>query len=165
MNEDELLEDRDDDSNLVRDLRAQLRKAKAAEKAAVDEASKLKADNRQSSIAKILADKKLPDKVLKLIPADVVDEAGVNTWLEEYGDVFGIAEPDPQGGEQTDVVPPEVAGVDPAVLAAFSRAQAAATEGQPVLAPGIAGKLNAMQELAGKAKTMDEFIAGLSNLG
>lgn len=87
-------DDNDDNGNgnesrLVKDLRKQLREANDAKKALETENTTLKSQVRTKSVEDVLADKKADKRIAQFIPADVTDEAGVEAWLEQNGDLFG----------------------------------------------------------------------------
>lgn len=80
--------DDDNDSDLVRDLRAQI-------KAKDDELKSLRKENEslvqykvKVTVDDVIAEKGLNPKIKALIPKDVED---VSSWLEEFGDLFGAA--------------------------------------------------------------------------
>ena len=87
-------------TELVKQLRAQLKAQKKASDEAAEELKGFRQERRTQTIAAKLTEKGLNAKVAKLVPQDVED---VDTWLTEYGDVFGITQAD---GETP---PPEAA--------------------------------------------------------
>lgn len=89
-------DDDDDDtsgqeSNLVKDLRKQLEKARAAEKELAEKVDALGKAQRSTSLKEVLASKQLNPKLAVFYPADgeATPEA-VEAWVKEYADVFGI---------------------------------------------------------------------------
>lgn len=106
----ELLEDQESDSNLVRDLRHQIREANKHITAITADLGTARKENRDSTIGKMLVthgitDEKKLSKVVKLIPADIeATEKGLKSWIDEFGDVFGI------GSEPAATTPPAQAG-------------------------------------------------------
>ena len=78
-----------DDSNLVKDLRKQLKEAQAAAREATEELSVLKSAKREATVTEFLKAKGVNPKAAKFIPTDLEDEESWSTWLEENGDVFG----------------------------------------------------------------------------
>jgi len=102
-------DDDDNDSNLVKDLRKQIKDMKAA-KAVVDtELSTLRPQVRKSSLSQILSEIGANPKIAALLPDSVgTDKEAVTKWLDEYGDLFNI-KPVEKVGETVDGVekPPE----------------------------------------------------------
>lgn len=91
---DDLLNDDDNDTDLVRTLRKALKdRDKEVKEFRTQLAERAKAD-RTRDLADLLKSKELPDKVAKLYPGDAdVSAEAVDAWLSEYGDVFGIQQP------------------------------------------------------------------------
>lgn len=87
-------------TDLVKQLRAQLKAQKKASDEALEELKGFRQEQRTRTIASKLTEKGLNAKVAKLVPQDVED---VDTWLTEYGDVFGITQ------EGSEAPPPEAA--------------------------------------------------------
>lgn len=85
-----------EESNLVKDLRKQLKDAQQRAKSAEEELVGVKSQVRERSLADVLSSKGVNPKVAKFIPADVEGEEAVNSWLEENGELFGAA---PQSNE------------------------------------------------------------------
>lgn len=72
----------------------------------------LRAKGRERTVRDVLAAKGVANatKIAKLIPADVADEDAVGSWLDEFGDVFGISvasEGDEATGGQGQPVQPQ----------------------------------------------------------
>ena len=95
------------DSNLVRDLRKQLKEAQAQSKTLQEELAGLKGAARERTVTEVLKSKGLPEKVAKLIPNDVEGEEAVTEWLQEFGEVFGVRTSD--GSVEGSSVPREAA--------------------------------------------------------
>ena len=87
-------------TELVRQLRKQLKEKDAAFKEFDTELKVLRDERRTRVLGEKLTEKGLNPKVAKLVPKDVED---VDTWLTEYGDVFGITQ------EETETPAPEAA--------------------------------------------------------
>ena len=87
-------------TDLVKQLRTQLKAQKKASDEALEELKGFRQEQRTRTLASKLTEKGLNAKVAKLVPADVED---VDAWLTEYGDVFGIT----QNGSEAP--PPEAA--------------------------------------------------------
>lgn len=108
------LDDQDDDTNLVKDLRKQLREALKAKDTAEGRVTELEGTVRARSVEEVLTSKSVDKRIAKFIPPDVKDEAGVTAWLAENGELFGV----------TKVDEPDAEGVD---IEAARRTQAAAS--------------------------------------
>jgi hypothetical protein len=84
------------DSELVRDLRRQLKQALKASKDTAAELSKFRAVERERSLASKLESRGLKPKIAKLIPSEVAeDDEALSQWLDDYGDVFGGSASEP----------------------------------------------------------------------
>lgn len=77
-----------DPRSLPKQLRKVIKDAKAEAKAAQDEAKTLREQNREIVVGNMLKSKGVPEKVAKLIPADVTSAEAIETWLSDYSDVF-----------------------------------------------------------------------------
>ena len=92
-------------TDLVKQLRNQLKAQKKASDEALEELKGFRQEQRTRTLASKLTEKGLNAKVAKLVPQDVED---VDAWLTEYGDVFGINqtttdEPSPDAAAQSRV--------------------------------------------------------------
>lgn len=107
-------DDFENDSNLVKDLRKQLREAQKARDEAAAEISQLKTVTRATSLKEVLSAKQLNPKLAAFYPSDgeVTPEA-VDAWVSQYADVFGVTTPEPD--VQADPA------LDPAQAAAYLR--------------------------------------------
>lgn len=84
-------------NDLVRQLRKQLKAEQKRLKELEAETSGLRSAQRQSVIKNVLAERGVNEKVAAFIPADIEPTADALTqWLDQYGDVFGIAQSEPQ---------------------------------------------------------------------
>ena len=136
----------ENDSELVKSLRKQLKDKSDAEKAAADQLASLSRIVRERSIKDVLSEKGIPVKVAALIPADVEPtEEAVNNWVSEYADVFGI-----QAGTPANV---QQAQVD---QAAFQRA--AQVERQGFQAPALGDESALLAQITG-AKSEADVLA------
>lgn len=88
---DDLLDGTDSDPELVRTLRKALKERDKEFKEIQAQLAERAKTDRTRSLADVLKEKGVPDKVAKLYPehAEVTADA-VDSWLSEYGDVFGI---------------------------------------------------------------------------
>ena len=90
--------DDEDDIDTSTDVVSQLRKVnRALEKRAKEleqELSGLKTQTRQRTVKDVLQAKGLNPKIAAFIPQDIdSSEEAITTWVNEYGDVFGIQTP------------------------------------------------------------------------
>ena len=82
----------DDGSKLLKKLRRELSQTKKALKERGDELSSLKTETRKRTVRDVLSANGLNPKIAAFIPSDIEpDEGAINAWINEYGDVFGIA--------------------------------------------------------------------------
>lgn len=88
-----------DDSNLVKDLRKQLKEAQAEARKASEELSVFKNAKREATVTEFLKSKGVNPKAAKFIPSDLEDEDSWASWLEENGDAFGAAAPAESGSD------------------------------------------------------------------
>lgn len=145
---DDLINDSDADTDLVRTLRKALKEKDKEHKELQKELTERAKLDRTRTLADVLKAKGLPDKVAKLFPdhseptAEAVDE-----WLTEYADVFGI---DTSGS-----------AADPATQDAARRISAASAGAPPASAATDVRQLAA--EIAA-AKTPEEYKAALAKL-
>lgn len=149
---DALTDDQDSDSQLVKDLRAQIKSLGSENKTLKTENETFKVEKRTASVADILKAKSINPKVAALIPSDVAaDEGSVDKWLEEWGDVFGV--------KKDDAAEP---GADPDEVANLARAQATSHNADAGTPPGISAELKRLQTVAASATDLDSFLAGLN---
>jgi hypothetical protein len=111
-----------DDEPTPKDLRALIKKQQKELKALAEANDKLLSSQRERTVKDFIESKGLSPKVAGLIPASVANDPGsLETWLTEYGDVFG-ASTAPAATEES------VDEADPQTVAAHERV-AAATAG------------------------------------
>ena len=91
MNSEYLDDHEADGSDLVKDLRKQLKEQSARFKELEEEVVGYKKANRTSELSATLSEAGYPDDVAKFIPDDLPLE-DLNEWLEENGAVFTKAE-------------------------------------------------------------------------
>ena len=90
----------DQGTELVKDLRKQLREKASSEKELAEKLAKLENQLRTETVSKVLEGRGVPAKVAALIPSNVEATAdGVGKWLDEYGDVFNIPKSEVQATE------------------------------------------------------------------
>ena len=88
--------DGEDDGSLVKELRKAL---KAKDKQVKDLEAKLgeiESAGRQSVIEGVLTESGVPLGIAKFIPDDVVTAEGVDAWLEENAELFGLTKVESQ---------------------------------------------------------------------
>lgn len=85
--EDETEEQQD---NGPAELRKALKKAQKEREAIEAELNKMRSEMRSRQVKDVLASKGVPDKLAKLIPSDVDTPEQIDSWLNEYSDVFGM---------------------------------------------------------------------------
>jgi hypothetical protein len=110
---DDLLDDDlSDGSDLVKQLRAAL---KSANKEKADQAKRLaelEKGQRTKSLADVLKEKGVSEKVAKLYPSDAdVSAEAVDAWLGEYGDVFGIEKQETAASDEAQEAASRISGV------------------------------------------------------
>lgn len=89
--EDEQPARKSEGSDLVRQLRKQLKAEQKRLKELEAETSNLRSAQRQSVIKNVLAERGVNEKVAAFIPADLEPTADALTqWLDQHGDVFGL---------------------------------------------------------------------------
>lgn len=88
--DDDLLNDGEDDSSLVKDLRRQLRAAKKEIEEKDEKIVTLSKSSRERSVADVLTSKGVRKGVAKFIPEDITSEDDIVKWLEENADDLGI---------------------------------------------------------------------------
>lgn len=145
---DDLLSDTDNDTELVRNLRRALKDKDKEHKEIVAQLAERAKHDRSRSLADVLKEKGLPEKVANLYPEHAEPTAdAVDVWLSEYGDVFGIS----QTGTSA----------DPATVDAARRMAAASAASPPAHA---ATDVEALAAEIAAAKTPAEYQAALAKL-
>ena len=87
---------------------AALRKVRRAERAKDKQLKELQAEletlrkfQRESTISKVLQEKNINPKIAAFIPGDLdASTEAISSWLEQYGDVFGVQQVQQQPGLQ-----------------------------------------------------------------
>ena len=167
---DDLTVETDNDSDLVRQLRKQLRdKGKEAADAAKELAT-YRAKERTTSIGDLLKDQGVNPKIARLLPADIEPtEDAVKGWLDDYADVFNIergvddaesAAETAGNGAQTDQA---AGGVSPEARAAFEAAQRTEASGGVTPLLGVEQALAVLKDAKGKGS--DEALKALRAAG
>jgi len=99
--EDDDFLDEDQPQDVVKQLRKVNRTLEKRMKELEVEATTLKNQTRQRTVKDVLTAKGINPKVAAFIPQDLdVTEEAVSNWLNEYGDVFGVKQPEEAGATQ-----------------------------------------------------------------
>jgi len=99
--EDDDFLDEDQPQDVVKQLRKVNRTLEKRLKDLEVEATTLKNQTRQRTVKDVLTAKGINPKVAAFIPQDIdVTEEAVATWLNEYGDVFGVQQESNKGESQ-----------------------------------------------------------------
>ena len=101
-------DDEDDDfetesTDVVKQLRKVNRTLEKRLKELEAEANSLKTQTRQRTVKDVLTAKNVNPKIAAFIPQDIEGEEAITTWLNEYGDVFGIQQEKEAAPESPDV--------------------------------------------------------------
>jgi ribosomal protein L12E/L44/L45/RPP1/RPP2 len=134
-----------DDPDLFKKMRKMIEERDSKISDLSSRVSTYEAKERTSTLAEKIAAKNLNPKIAALVPKDLSDE-DLDTWLNEYGDLFGV----PAAPAQQE---------DPnAAIAAEAQRQALAMQGAQSAMPG-----DAMSRIA-SAENWDELQAVLKSL-
>lgn len=91
--EDDEFDSFDDGSTLLKKLRRELTQTKKALKERDGELQSLKSEARKRTVRDVLSTRGLNPKIAAFIPSDVdPSEEAIASWIEEYGDVFGVVQ-------------------------------------------------------------------------
>ena len=143
--DDDLLNDGEGDSSLVKDLRRQLRAAKKDIEERDEKIAGFAKVSRERSVESVLTSK----GVRKGIPSDITDEADIEKWLEDNAEDLGITLGN--GSDNGD------AGSDPdPSTEARQRADALAGRG---VAPSKASDLEARLNKAQSSEEIEQIMA------
>lgn len=93
-----------------------LKKVRRAERAKDKQLKELQAEleslrkfQREATVSKVLQEKGINPKIAALIPSDMEPTSdALNSWLEQYGDVFGVAQ---QPKQQANINPNDLAAL------------------------------------------------------
>lgn len=97
---DEFDYDDDQGSDLVKDLRKQVKELSAALKERDEYLDEFLAVTRDQEIAEALEELGVNPKVSAFVPDDVEDMDDLEAWIGEYGEVFGIEAVDDEGSNE-----------------------------------------------------------------
>lgn len=167
---DDLTIETDHDSDLVKQLRKQLRDKDRALTEANQKIETFAQQTRSSTLADLLKAHGVNAKVAGLIPSSVeASEDAVKAWLDEYADALNIARTETtesgagDEGASNDSGEGGSTGLDPAAAAALARVQATQSGGSKDTAVGADRTRNALSDL--KGLPLEEAAQKLRELG
>lgn len=143
--------DSENDSKLVKDLRAQLKEKADLLKELENQVNTLKAGERKRTLSETLQARGLNPKIAAFVPNDIEGDA-IDEWLSEYGDVFGV-----QVGEAPASQKQAIIARDSEQAAELRRIAAAESGGQQ---PDVQGVLSNIEN----AESLDDLMAALKQL-
>lgn len=112
------------ESNAMKELRKAYKAAQKQNKEMQEQLAQMQSALRERSVKDVLASKGLPEKIAAFIPNEATSAEEVESWLSEYGDVFGIQ----SGSDSSEGQPQQEASPE---LQALSRIAATQSSGQP----------------------------------
>lgn len=132
---DEFDYDEDQGSDLVKDLRKQVKELSAAVKERDEYLNEFLAVTREEEIGEALQEMGVNPRVAAFVPDEVEDMDDLEAWIGEYGEVFGVEATDDEGKEKPESVQAaelmsavEEGGIDPTVGQSLeAKIQAAST--------------------------------------
>lgn len=101
--DDDDIDDNADESNLVRDLRKQLKAAKKANDDVAAEISQYRAQQRKASVADVLTERGAKPELAKFYTGEDTSKEAVAAWIDENKDLFGITTPDEEPDDADEV--------------------------------------------------------------
>jgi hypothetical protein len=142
--DDEDFSEAPNDSGAMKELRKAHREAQKRNKEMAAQLESLQSSLRERSVRDILDSKNIPAKVAALVPKNITSAEDVESWLTEFGDLFGL---DGQGSKQDESKPkanPE--------LEKWSRISSAQSTGET-----YSGDNDQMSALIKSATTVEEL--------
>ena len=140
------------DEDLPKKLRKQIKELSKERDSLVSELDGFRQSERKRVLGSALQDKGLNPKIAAFVPSDI-DTENIDTWLDEYGDVFGGVAPEmPQQDEVTPQQP--VIAQNAAEAQAIRQMAAAEQGGQPTDNGDILASIN-------DAQSIDELMNAL----
>ncbi|PVU81313.1 hypothetical protein DDP54_15530 (plasmid) [Cellulomonas sp. WB94] len=169
IDDEQLGVDQEGDTDLVKQLRHQIKSLGTELHQTKAERDQLKTAGRTTTITQLLDEHKITNaaKVAKLIPADVeATKGGIDAWLGEFGDVFGIqkqatptGETPAAGTEQAPAVPGQPTLIPSDVQAQWSAVQAAEQQAQVIAPVGLDRTIQELEALRGKGfEAVQEYM-------
>ena len=137
------------DSTGMKELRKALRASEKRNKEMSGKIDEMQNMSRDRTVKDIIASKGLPDKIIKLIPSDVTSPEDVESWVAEYADLFGSAEPASQNQEPA---------VDAADMKALQRISDTQSSGQTF--DGDFDQLDARIRAASSPEELNKVLFG-----
>lgn len=139
------------DGNAMKELRKAYAAEKKRNKEMMEKLSALESSVRERSVKDIVASKGLPEKIAKLIPADVTSPEDVENWVAEYADLFGATAP-----QESQTTAENIAD-----LQALERISSAQSSGQTF--NGDATQLDALIRAAQTPEELNQILFGSVN--
>jgi hypothetical protein len=139
----------DGDSNAMRELRKAYKAMQKQNKELSEQLETIKSSTRERSVKDVLTSKGLPEKVAALIPKDVTSAEEVESWISEYGDVFGLQVQDSSEQAQKPASPE---------LQAMTRIAETQSGGQPF--SGDSTQLDALIRSAQSPEELNRILFG-----
>lgn len=85
---DALFDESNDSADLPKKLRAKIKELQKERDDLAEKFAVIEAEKRKQSLGESIAARGLNPKIAAFVPADI-DTEGLDSWLAEYGDVFG----------------------------------------------------------------------------
>lgn len=146
--DNDLLNDGESDSPLVKDLRKQLRAAKKENTELAEKVGKFEKVSRERSVESVLTSKGVRKGIAKFVPEDITSEDDIVKWLEDNAEDLGITLSNGSDGD---------AGTEPDhSTEARQRADALAGRG---VAPSKASDLEARLNKAQSSEEIEQIMA------
>lgn len=105
---------------------------------------------RERSVKDVLASKGMNPKIAAFIPNDLTSDQEIESWVEQYGDVFGAAAPTETAQEEAPVQSPD--------LQALGRIQSQQQAGAPFT--GDAGQVASLISSAQSPEELSKILFG-----
>lgn len=100
MTGDDYLDDENDGSSVVKELRKALKASQKQVKELESELGDIRNADRKSTIEGVLTESGVPTGIAKFIPDDVVTREQVDSWLEENAELFGLTKVDKKDSDE-----------------------------------------------------------------
>jgi len=100
MTGDDYLDDENDGSNVVKELRKALKASQKQVKDLETQLSDFRNADRKTTIEGVLTESGVPIGIAKFIPDDVVTKEDVDSWLEENAELFGLTKVESKNSEE-----------------------------------------------------------------
>ncbi len=100
MTGDDFLDDENDGSNVVKELRKALKASQKQVKDLETQLSDFRNADRKTTIEGVLTESGVPIGIAKFIPDDVVTKEDVDSWLEENAELFGLTKVESKNSEE-----------------------------------------------------------------